>query len=275
VIQGVAVTATEIDAISQSGATLIWSPRSNLSLYGDMSPVTAYQAAGVRIALGTDWLPSGSMNMLRELACADGLNQQFLGAPFTDRDLWEMATTNGAIAPGFEAELGSLEVGKAADIAVFDGTTRADYRAVIGGNSEDVLLVLRGGRPLYGEQTAVASLQGGCAPLPVCGITRSVCLDMFGVSMADLQSVADGIYPLASCEGSAPPDEPTCVPYRSTYPNGPSAGDLDGDGVTDSVDSCAGVFNPVRPMDVNGQSDIDGDSYGDACDAMALDAGAH
>ena len=52
------------------GISLIWSPRSNVALYGDTAPVTLYDRMGVNIGLGTDWLISGSMNMLRELACA-------------------------------------------------------------------------------------------------------------------------------------------------------------------------------------------------------------
>ena len=39
---------------------------------------TALRRLGVNIALGTDWLPSGSMNLLRELACADSLNTHLL-----------------------------------------------------------------------------------------------------------------------------------------------------------------------------------------------------
>ena len=39
--------------------------------------VTAYKQMGVTIALGTDWLPSGSMNMLRELQCADYMNATY------------------------------------------------------------------------------------------------------------------------------------------------------------------------------------------------------
>ena len=51
--------------------SLIWSPRSNVRLYGDTARVTVAARLGVRIALGTDWMPSGSMNLLRELRCAD------------------------------------------------------------------------------------------------------------------------------------------------------------------------------------------------------------
>ena len=48
------------------------------------------------MALGTNWTRTGSMNVLRELRCADSLNQKYLGKPFTDRALWMMVTANAA-----------------------------------------------------------------------------------------------------------------------------------------------------------------------------------
>jgi imidazolonepropionase-like amidohydrolase len=65
IIHGVAANANDVAGIAKAGAKLIWSPRSNVSLYGNTAPLTEYRYAGVTVALGTDWLPSGSMNMLR------------------------------------------------------------------------------------------------------------------------------------------------------------------------------------------------------------------
>ena len=72
-----------------------------------------------------------------------------------------------------------------------------------------------------------------------------------------------------------PTDEPTCTPYRDSYPNGTSATDQDGDGVADASDDCPMVFNPPRSMDDDFQSDVDGDGVGDACDQKPLDPTAH
>jgi cytosine/adenosine deaminase-related metal-dependent hydrolase len=275
IIHGVGLNAKDIAAVKTSGAKLIWSPRSNISLYGNTASLTEYRYAGITIALGTDWLPSGSMNMLRELACADGFNQKYLAGTFSDQDLWEMATVNAAAAAGFDSQIGSLAVGKVADVAVFDGRTHADYRAVIDAAGDDVHLVLRGGAALYGDADLVAALATGCGAIEVCGMARSVCLDVPAITLSDVTSAAASIYPLFTCRGQTPPGEPTCVPYRDTYPAGTSATDRDGDGIADKMDDCPTIFNPVRPMDGTKQSDLDGDGFGDACDAKPLDPSAH
>jgi cytosine/adenosine deaminase-related metal-dependent hydrolase len=278
VIHGVGFNANDVNVVKTAGARLIWSPRSNISLYGNTAPVTEYQYASIPIALGTEWLPPGSMNMLRELSCADSLNQKYFNATFSDQQLWQMVTSTAAIASGFDGQIGTLEAGKIADVAVFDGTTNQDYRAVIAAGVEDVHLVLRGGKPLYGDADLVGGIAEGCVPLQVCGIARSVCFDVPGITLDQVQAAATAIYPLFSCSGAPPPGEPTCIPYRDTYPNGISTTDRDGDGVPDATDDCPDIFNPPRPMDPdNGtaQADVDHDGYGDACDAQPLNPAAH
>lgn len=275
IIHGVAFNAKDVDVVRAAGASLIWSPRSNVSLYGDTAPVTEYHAAGVSVSLGTDWLASGSMNVLRELSCADSLNQKYFGNAFTDEDLWQMVTLNAAIAAGFDSQIGSLDVGKFADIAVFDASTNADYRAVIAAGVEDVHLVLRGGTVLYGDAPVVSALNASCATLDVCGNARAACIDVPSVALADIQTAAQSIYPLFFCRDQTPTAEPTCVPFRDSYPNGTSATDFDGDGIPDTSDDCPKVFNPIRPMDNATQSDVDGDGTGDACDAKPLDPQSH
>jgi hypothetical protein len=271
IIHGIAFNAKDVDVVRAAGASLVWSPRSNMSLYGNTASVTEYHAAGVPISLGTDWLASGSMNMLRELSCADALNQKYFAGTFSDEDLWQMVTLNAAISAGFDSQIGSLDTGKVADIAVFEASTNTDYRAVIAASVEDVHLVLRGGTVLYGDAPLVAALNPSCAALDVCGNPRAVCLDVPNVAFADVQTAAQSVYPLFFCRDQAPTAEPTCVPFRDTYPDGTSSTDFDGDGIPDTSDDCPKVFNPIRPMDNAAQSDVDGDGAGDACDAKPLD----
>ncbi len=275
-IHSVGFGASEAAAAKTAGAKIIWSPRSNIVLYGDTAPISLFKATGLTIALGTDWLPSGSMNMLRELACASSLNEKYFAKALSDRDLFDIATKNGAEAAGYGAEIGQLTVGYLGDVTVFDGRAHAGFRAVIDASTEDMRLVLRGGVPLYGDAPLVDALAKGCEAAAICGLDRRVCLADVegGVKWADIDaSIKAGNYPLFFCRGETPKDEPSCVPYRDTYPNGTSATDRDGDGVPDATDTCPTVFNPPRGMDRNVQADADADGAGDACDAKPLDKG--
>ena len=297
IIHGIGVDAADIAKLHPKQTGLIWSPRSNIDLYGNTAPVVEYDHLGVQIALGTDWLPSGSMNMSRELRCADDLNKKYYGNHFSERQLWQMVTQNAAFAIGAQNALGALKVGYAGDIAIFNAADVKDYRAVINAGVEDVMLVLRGGKVLYGD-TSLLSAKGlhgeTCEDLDVCGIKKKVCVkqDLGAVTLAMLQAetvknplnnqTPELLYPLFFCKDKTPKNEPSCVPYRgptassataSQYVSGETAADKDGDGVPDAMDNCPNVFNPIRPMDTMGQADADGDGIGDACDKCPLAAG--
>ncbi|HEY1697846.1 MAG TPA: amidohydrolase family protein [Polyangiaceae bacterium] len=276
ILHAVGVDAKDVAAIAAAKANVVWAPRSNVSLYGDTMPITEMKYAGVPVSLGTDWLPTGSMNILRELACADTLNTKYFGGAFDDPSLVAMATQNAATAMGFGSQIGSITKGMAADLVVFATTGTKGWRTPIEAASEDVALVLRGGKALYGDAALVQAAGGsGCDAIDVCGTSKAVCIDSPGISLAAMQSASASTYPLFFCRGQIPTGEPTCTPYRDGYPNGTSATDRDGDGVADASDDCPDVFNPPRSMDGDQQSDVDGDGVGDACDAKPLDASAH
>ena len=265
--------------MAQAHTSLIWSPRSNISLYGDTAIVTEAARLGVRIALGTDWLASGSMNVLRELRCADSLNQTYYGKFFSDHDLWMMTTGNAAAATAVDDVIGRLEAGKIGDVSIFDGTTHKDYRAIIDAEPQDVQLVLRAGKTLYGDDALVAAIpaSGSCDPVNVCSSQKRVCLQgEIGKTYSALQASAN-IYEAFFC--GTPSNEPSCKPVRPTSVNGSTvytgevtATDSDGDGIADATDNCKNTFNPIRPMDGGKQADADNDSVGDACDPCPLDA---
>jgi hypothetical protein len=268
-IHGVGLLAADFATMAGAGASLIWSPRSNLDLYGFTAQVTTAATLGVRIALGSDWTESGSMNMLRELQCASTYNRNNLGGFFNDRELVEMATKNAAAALGVASQLGTLAVGLQADIAVFDGSQHSNYRAILDAAPSDVVLVLRSGKVLYGDAPLVSALDGSgiCEPLEVCQRSKMACVQReTGNTIAALRSaISMNSYDLFFC--GDPPNEPSCVPFRmNEFLGTPGPGDQDGDGIADARDNCPTVFNPPRPMDNGVQPDTDGDQIGDACD---------
>jgi len=284
IIHGIGLLPHDIAEVSDSGAHLVWSPRSNISLYGVTADVRTYRAMGVPIALGTDWVPSGSANMLRELQCADALNQAHYNGKFSDRELWLMVTRSAAVAMGAESQLGSLRPGLVADITIFDGSVNSLHRAVIDATVGDVELVLRGSKPLTGDTDVLngllgATAAGGCESLSSCASDNSICVsEDAGLTLSAIESsVGGGAYELLIC--TPPADEPSCVPFRDNedgdgmiYPTS-STTDFDEDGIENSVDNCPDVFNPGRPLDGLAQGDADGDGIGDSCDACPLSAG--
>lgn len=242
-IHGVGLLPSDIAEMAAEEVELIWSPRTNVTLYGDTARVTEYARLGATIGLGTDWVASGSMNMLRELACADSLNQLYYDRFFPDEQLWLMATRNTAQALGMADVIGTIGEGMVADIAIFDARTHRDHRAVIMGAPEGVSLVLRGGEVMYGDAAIVATLRDGCEELVidgenVCGVDKRVCLQEIAdldyrtpnlaalvqtanfaradssIETIEIHSVPDPEYPLFFC-GVEPEFEPSCVPRRN------------------------------------------------------------
>ncbi len=283
VIHGIAVTAQDVALFRSQKAALVWSPRSNVSLYGATAPVVMYDNLGVQIALGTDWLPSGSMNMQRELKCADELNQNHFNKHFTDKQLWTMVTTNAAMVAGVAQLVGELKVGFVADVAIFNSKVNKQYRSVIDAGPEDVLLVTRGGKALYGDTEILDGLDGqDCEALPVCGSIKKACVKKdTGTALVDVMTDAAAVYPLFFCKGQPMTNEPSCAPIRADFKSGSmgstyagvTATDKDGDGIADADDLCPTVFSPIRPMDSAVQADSDTDGIGDACDKCPLESG--
>jgi len=272
-IHAVGLLAMDAASLADSGTSIIWSPRSNISLYGNTAPVTLLDTLGVNIGLGTDWTPSGSINMLRELTCADEMNRNHFNGWFSARQLWEMATINNAIAMGMEEGIGSLAVGLAADIAIFQQIHADPYRSVIEASVADVALVLRSGEALYGDAPLVVGLGGAaCEAIPggVCGVQKQICAQReTNRSFAQLSGANQGSYDLFFC--GVPQAEPSCLPFRPLeYEESPSAEDPDGDGLQGDEDNCPNIFNPIRPVDHGVQADHDRDGVGDVCDQSPL-----
>jgi cytosine/adenosine deaminase-related metal-dependent hydrolase len=175
------------------GAKLVWSPLSNLLLYGQTALIYHALKAGVVVSLGTDWSPSGSRNLLDELKIADitlrdsrllggdrdlipalsvtGKSEDGVSAAETalDKLLVEMVTTNPAKTLRWSQNVGTIEVGKFADLMVIkkpshpsaEGLPDSPYRNLIDATEKDVELVLVGGQPLAGDVDKMASLKPG------------------------------------------------------------------------------------------------------------------
>lgn len=115
----------EIDILARSGATVSHNPMSNLKLASGIARVPDMLAAGVRVTLGTDGAISGNdLDMWLALRLAATLHRGATGRvdAVSTRQALRMVTSDAAAALGMADRLGSLEVGKAADIVALDLT---------------------------------------------------------------------------------------------------------------------------------------------------------
>jgi 5-methylthioadenosine/S-adenosylhomocysteine deaminase len=186
--------AARADGIGDGrGAKLVWSPLSNLLLYGKTLAFYDALAAGVLVSLGTDWTPSGSPNLLTELKVADrtlrdtlllggrrhvvphldpagGADDGGAAERALDQLLVEMVTINPAMTVRWDDQVGSIEVGKVADLLVIDaprtsedvdGISQSPYRRLIDATERDVALVLVGGNAQAGDIDVISTLKPG------------------------------------------------------------------------------------------------------------------
>jgi cytosine/adenosine deaminase-related metal-dependent hydrolase len=156
-IHCLALTPEDFTVYGQHGGSMVWSPLSNLLLYGQTAQLGAAMAAGVRVALGSDWAPSGSKNLLGELKVAHVVAPT-VGANLTTLDLVRMATTTPAALLGWDRHLGSLEPGKRADLIVVAGHATDPYRQLIDATEADLDLVMINGTPRAGRPELMISL---------------------------------------------------------------------------------------------------------------------
>lgn len=114
---------SEIALLAESGASVVHCPESNLKLASGFCRSAALLEAGVNLALGTDGAASNNdLDMLAEMRSAALLAKAVAAdacaVPATTAV--QMATLNGARAMSLDSEIGSLEVGKTADITAID-----------------------------------------------------------------------------------------------------------------------------------------------------------
>ena len=151
------------------GASVVWSPTSNLLLYGETLDVVTARKKGLTVALGTDWGPSGTKSLLDELKIArQYLNKMKVPASsISDHDLVDMATINGAKVLNLHNIVGKVEKNYLANLLFVDksvlGKNPDPYSALIGAAEKDVSLVVIDGEPLYGDQKQIEDAAGAFA----------------------------------------------------------------------------------------------------------------
>jgi 5-methylthioadenosine/S-adenosylhomocysteine deaminase len=120
---GIYVDADDRRALREGGVSVAHNPGSNLKLANGVAPVVALLADGVNVSLGTDGAASNNnLNLFEEMHLAALLQKwQCRDAEaLPAREVLRMATMRGATALGLDGSIGSLEVGKQADVVLVD-----------------------------------------------------------------------------------------------------------------------------------------------------------
>jgi 5-methylthioadenosine/S-adenosylhomocysteine deaminase len=116
-------TELDLEQMAHVGASMVYTPTSESIRGGGIGPCSAAMRAGVLTTLGTDGpMVDYSVDMVEQMKAAIMMQHvRHLDPTRLDAGrALELATINGAKALGLEAEIGSIEAGKRADIAIFD-----------------------------------------------------------------------------------------------------------------------------------------------------------
>ncbi len=122
----VQVTDSDIDILKRKKVSVVTNPASNMKLGNGFAPVAKMLEKGVNVCLGTDGAASNnSLNMFHELNLLTLIHKGVNKTPqcVSAREGFRIATINGARALGLEREIGSIEAGKKADLAILNLNT--------------------------------------------------------------------------------------------------------------------------------------------------------
>ncbi len=148
-VHAVHASAYDVGILARAGASVAHCPRSNQTLRVGAMKLRAILDAGIPVGLGTDSLASvPTLNLWDEMRAALRMH---MAKGMTARDILLLATLGGAKAIGLEDEIGSLEVGKKADIIAVPSPrkTTADIYADLLKETDFCLMTMVDGRKLY------------------------------------------------------------------------------------------------------------------------------
>jgi cytosine/adenosine deaminase-related metal-dependent hydrolase len=147
-IHCLALDGPDLTNLAEKGGKIVWSPLSNLLLYG--KTIDAKRLENVPFTIGCDWTPSGSKNLLEEIKVA-WLSAQDDGSTLSQEDLVAAVTRNAARAVGWGEALGTIEKGKYADLLVTDTVADDPYDNLLRATEANVKLVVIAGYPRHGD----------------------------------------------------------------------------------------------------------------------------
>lgn len=122
----VQITEADMDILKAKNVSVVTNPASNMKLGNGFAPVPEMLSKGINVCLGTDGAASNnSLNMFHEMSLLALIHKGVKRTPqcISAKENFRIATINGAKALGLDQEIGSLEAGKKADIAILNLNT--------------------------------------------------------------------------------------------------------------------------------------------------------
>jgi 5-methylthioadenosine/S-adenosylhomocysteine deaminase len=118
---GVWLGEDDLDILSEKGGSVVHNPSANLKLGSGIAEVPVMLDRGINVALGTDGVASNNnLNMFEEGKLTALLHKRDDPRDIHEQEVLDMMTINGAKALGMEDEIGSIEIGKKADLIMID-----------------------------------------------------------------------------------------------------------------------------------------------------------
>ncbi len=162
-IHGVGMNEKDLADAKQRGVSVIWSPFSNLLLYGETLRILEAKKLGVNVAIGADWSPTGGKHILDEIQIGwrylKSQHPAEFDTPAEQQSMAEffvaMATINAAKALRLEDRIGRVAPGFQANLTLIERTDASAAMALVNAGQEHVNLVVVRGEPKYGEVKAV------------------------------------------------------------------------------------------------------------------------
>jgi 5-methylthioadenosine/S-adenosylhomocysteine deaminase len=177
IIHGTAFEEAQFEEMAHVGAKLIWSPQSNLALYGKTTQIPLALKHGIHVSLAVDWNPTGSDNIFQELRVASQVNTEQFGGAIPQSSWVKMITLHPAEALALNDKIGSLAPGLKADITVLAAQDPEPGASLLKTHLQDVQMVWVGGKLLYGNSEVVQQIKPDvCEPLQVHGSSKRICV---------------------------------------------------------------------------------------------------
>ena len=119
----VRIDEKDMDILKAHNVSVVTNPASNMKLGNGFAPVKEMMDKGINVCLGTDGAASNnSLNLFHELGLLTLIHKGTHKTPqcISAKEAFKIATINGAKALGLDKEIGTIEVGKKADLAIID-----------------------------------------------------------------------------------------------------------------------------------------------------------